>query len=242
MESIGRDNIKVTNYVAEEQLKDNNRFRPVIVIGFILVILFLTIAYASLAINYGVKIHEPRRTTTEVKGDDIIVTTTTPPGSTTPTTGPVITRTRTTSTRLTTITSTVLGWDIHFENIDVYAGSVTATTPAYIKNKTDVYYDIVLRQPGEFYKFSVDMVNAGGRNAKVFDVLEKQLDPNQRRFLKVTYTYLNGNEIKVGDELPAHAVSTMVVDIRFRDDITAANLPDGETEIHMAYELVYVEK
>jgi hypothetical protein len=54
-------------------------------------------------------------------------------------------------------------WDIHFANLNVTNGSVEATTPAAI-NPTDnkkISYAITLEKPGDFYEFTVDVVNAG---------------------------------------------------------------------------------
>ena len=54
-------------------------------------------------------------------------------------------------------------WDIHFDNLNITNGSVTATTPATINlsDNTKINYAVLLNRPGEYYEFTVDMVNSG---------------------------------------------------------------------------------
>ena len=47
-------------------------------------------------------------------------------------------------------------WDVHFENVNVTSGSVSAPTPS-ISNGTNVTYTVTLNQPGDFYEFTVDV-------------------------------------------------------------------------------------
>ncbi|MBR7042276.1 MAG: hypothetical protein IKI04_02120, partial [Bacilli bacterium] len=52
-------------------------------------------------------------------------------------------------------------WDIHWENVSVKSGSVSASTPTIDTNKTTVNYSVTLTIPGDYYEFTVDAVNAG---------------------------------------------------------------------------------
>ena len=52
-------------------------------------------------------------------------------------------------------------WDIHWENVSVKSGSVSATTHTIDTNKTTVNYSVTLTIPGDYYEFTVDAVNAG---------------------------------------------------------------------------------
>ena len=51
-------------------------------------------------------------------------------------------------------------WDIHWANVQVTNGSVSASSPT-ISNGTTVNYSVILNQPGDYYEFTVDDVNAG---------------------------------------------------------------------------------
>lgn len=233
MESIGRDNIKVTNFVVNEQLKDNNRFRPLYIVGFILIITFLTVAYASLAINYGIKIHDPRPIVEpDIKGDDVIPEPEpTPPP--TPTPKPYIPPTP----------PRKLDWRIQFENLSVFAGSKEPIKAAEIDStKTTVNFEVKLELPGDYYKFQVDMVNDGNYNAKIYEIIRDQLTPDQAKYLDLNITYDDGTEIKVDDELPNKTRKTMIVEIKFKEDVTAEDLPQTDTDVNISYQVVYVEK
>ena len=52
-------------------------------------------------------------------------------------------------------------WNVHFDNVEVNPGSVTTSnTPIIIDSKT-IDFSVVLNNPGEFYKFDVDIINDG---------------------------------------------------------------------------------
>ena len=60
-------------------------------------------------------------------------------------------------------------WDIHFDNLNITNGSVTAITPATINpsDNTKISYTVLLNRPGDYYEFTVDMVNSGTLPGKV---------------------------------------------------------------------------
>lgn len=64
-------------------------------------------------------------------------------------------------------------WDIHFENISVTSGSVSANTPVIDTNKTTVTYDVTLTNPGDFYEFTVDVVNEGSIDGMIDSISSK---------------------------------------------------------------------
>ena len=63
-------------------------------------------------------------------------------------------------------------WDIHWENVANEAG-VTAQTPVIDSNKTTVTYEINLVNPGDYYEFTVDAVNAGSLDGVIIDIKSK---------------------------------------------------------------------
>ena len=54
-------------------------------------------------------------------------------------------------------------WDVYWDNIQITNGSVDSVNiPATIsQNKTEVTFNITLKEPGDFYEFTVDAVNNG---------------------------------------------------------------------------------
>ncbi len=74
-------------------------------------------------------------------------------------------------------------WDVHFENIQVKDGSVAAETPI-ISNQTTINFSAVLENPGDFYEFTVDLVNAGTLDSQIGNInTSPQLTEEQSRYL-----------------------------------------------------------
>ena len=66
-------------------------------------------------------------------------------------------------------------WDVHFENLNIKEGSVTATTEPTITDSNRISdFTFVLDKRGDFYEFTVDVVNNGSLDAMVNNV-EKHL-------------------------------------------------------------------
>ena len=64
-------------------------------------------------------------------------------------------------------------WDVHFENVVVKTGSVTAETPVIDTNKTTVTYGVTLSNPGDYYEFTVDVKNDGSVDAMIDTITSK---------------------------------------------------------------------
>ena len=85
-------------------------------------------------------------------------------------------------------------WDIHFDNIQINENSVpigTEDVPATIdpENNCKVDFSITLSLPGDFYEFTVDVVNAGTIDAMI-GTLNKTLKVNNEVVSQVP-DYLN---------------------------------------------------
>ena len=68
-------------------------------------------------------------------------------------------------------------WDIHFANLQVTDGSVSIGTgdaaAAIQSSTTDITYTVTLNEPGDFYEFTVDAVNAGTIDGMIESVTSK---------------------------------------------------------------------
>ena len=62
-------------------------------------------------------------------------------------------------------------WNIYWDNVQVKTGSVSGTqvttAPTIDTNKTTVSFQVNLKQPGEYYEFTVDAKNDGSIDAMV---------------------------------------------------------------------------
>ena len=57
-------------------------------------------------------------------------------------------------------------WDIYLNNPRVTSGSVTTDVPV-IKTSSTLEFSTTLNMPGDFYEFTVDVVNAGSIDALI---------------------------------------------------------------------------
>ena len=86
-------------------------------------------------------------------------------------------------------------WDIHLENVKVKNGSVSANTPS-VSGTSSVGFDIELNTPGEYYEFTVDVVNDGSIDAMIDSVVKTpELTSEQAKYIKYEITYENGESI-----------------------------------------------
>ena len=117
-------------------------------------------------------------------------------------------------------------WDIHWENVSVTNGSVTGaniTTPATIDGtKTTVSYSIKLPEPGDFYEFTVDAVNAGTIDGMI-DAISSKLNGTEittlPEYLNYSVTYSDGIEVLENQELKANTSEKYKVRVEFKKDI-----------------------
>ncbi len=128
-------------------------------------------------------------------------------------------------------------WDIHFNNIQVNENSVSIGTGDSVatidpNNNCKVDFEVTLSLPGDFYEFTVDVVNAGTIDGMIGE-LNKSLKVNNEivseipDFLEYSVTYEDGMEILRNHALNAGTTETYKVRLEFRSDIE--ELPDATT-------------
>ena len=128
-------------------------------------------------------------------------------------------------------------WDIHFDNIVVNENSVALSTGdsgAVIdpENNCKIDFEVTLSTPGDFYEFTVDVVNAGTIDGMIGE-LAKTIQVNNETvssipdYLDYSITYSDGMEILPNHGLNAGATETYLVRLEFKTDIE--ELPDATT-------------
>ena len=231
-------NEEVKKEIDDIEIEDT-KVKPVYFLSFIVVLILISIAYASLAFNLGIKVikrNEPKpvepdkpQPEPEPQKPDK------EPGRVLPA---VYIPVETGTTEIKD-----LDWHIEFENLKEKDGSVEPITKAKIaNNKTDIYYEVKLEEPGDYYEFTVDIVNSGSHDAKTFEIINKGLTTRQKRYLNYEITYKDGTRIDINDTLSAHSKKTIKFVLKFRTDIEASDLPDEAQILGLAYQIVYVEK
>ena len=87
-------------------------------------------------------------------------------------------------------------WDVYFDNVVVKDDSVEAVKIPTVTDKTTVDFEVALNLPGDYYEFTVDVVNNGTIDAMI-ESIEKfpELSEEQAKYLNYTVTYENGEAI-----------------------------------------------
>lgn len=134
-------------------------------------------------------------------------------------------------------------WDIHFENLVIVdnGASAVTTAPTIDSTKTKVSFNITLSKPGDTYEFTVDAVNKGTIDAMLSGFSATSLTTDQQKYLTYTVTYSDGATISTKDYLKKGTSETIRVRVRFKDDLTATDLPSSAETLNLTVTFVYVQ-
>lgn len=134
-------------------------------------------------------------------------------------------------------------WDIHFENLVIVdnGASVVTTAPTIDSTKTKVSFNITLSKPGDAYEFTVDAVNKGTIDAMLSGFSATSLTADQQKYLTYTVTYGDGATISTKDYLKKGTSETIRVKVRFKEDLTSADLPSSAETLNLTATFGYVQ-
>ena len=139
-------------------------------------------------------------------------------------------------------------WDIHFANLVVNPDSVelsTGNSAATISaSTTEVTYAVTLKEPGDFYEFTVDAVNSGNMDAMIETISSKMGGaeittlPN---YMDYSVTYIDGATLEPNQHLKAGKKETYKVHIGFKKDINASDLTGQVENKSFSFSVTYVQ-
>ena len=132
-------------------------------------------------------------------------------------------------------------WDIHLDNIKVTYGSVSGDNPR-ITSPTTATFSTTLNMPGDFYEFTVDVVNNGSFDAMI-DGISKMptLTETQAKYLKYDVEYQNGESINTKQLVAKESFVRLKVRVEYRKDITVSDLPTTSETLNLAFTVNYVQ-
>ena len=134
-------------------------------------------------------------------------------------------------------------WDIHFDNIQVKEGSVTPTSAATITDDTTVSFSVTLENPGDFYEFNVDVVNAGTINAMIDTIsIQPVLTDAQQKYLDYIVTYSDGVSLGVNQRLDAGDSETLRIAFIYKEADDPDDYPDEDEDITIEVSIIYVQE
>ena len=132
-------------------------------------------------------------------------------------------------------------WDIHLANPKVTNGSATTNVPQ-IKTNSTMDFTTTLNMPGDFYEFTVDVVNSGSIDAMIESVIKNpELDASQKKYLNYEVTYQNGESITTKQTLSKGTTMPIKVRIEYRRDLIASDLPTGQVVLDLSLTLEYIQ-
>ena len=158
-------------------------------------------------------------------------------------------------------------WNVHFESVNVTNGSVTGanvtTAPAVPSGSTtttSLTYNVTLEKPGDFYEFTVDVVNGGTINAQIAEngitktmkIGNNDLTTAQAKLIDYTVTYADGTAITEGDKLAKSGTQvsgvrtdkkTIKVRVAYKTDLTneELNAVDSDMALTLNFGMNYVQ-
>ena len=148
---------------------------------------------------------------------------------------------------------TASSWNIYFDNLVPNQNNVTLSTgdvAAAIdtSTNTDVTYTVTLQQPGDFYEFTVDVVNDGSIDAMVGTISNKlngteiSTQNPLPAYLRYTATYSDGVAIAPNHLLEGNGgTETYKVRLEYRTDIDASVLPGTNQTFTLNFGVEYVQ-
>ena len=132
-------------------------------------------------------------------------------------------------------------WDIHWENVQVKTGSVTASTPTIDTAKTTVSYSVALTIPGDYYEFTVDAVNAGAIDGMV-SVVSNKLNGTEittlPSYLEYKVTYDDGVDIAPNHLLAANTSEKYKVHVGYKKDISVSDIPSNDQTLNLSFSAI----
>ena len=132
-------------------------------------------------------------------------------------------------------------WDVHLENPKVKNGSVSTTVPT-ITGGNSLSFNTTLTKPGDYYEFTVDVVNGGSIDAMIDSVVKTpELTTAQAKYLKYEITYQNGESINTKQNIAAGATTPIKVRLEYRNDLSASDLSTTADTLSLSLTLVYVQ-
>ena len=132
-------------------------------------------------------------------------------------------------------------WNIYLANPKVTNGSVSDELPV-ISNNSTLSFNVELNLPGDFYEFTVDVINDGTIDAMIDSVsVLPRLSTEQSRYLIREVTYANGENISSKQLLEKKTKTSIKVRIEYKKDIGANVLPFRDSVINFEVSLLYIQ-
>lgn len=132
-------------------------------------------------------------------------------------------------------------WDIHLDNVVLNSSSATTTAPTITDPKTATF-STTLTTPGDFYEFTIDVVNNGSIDAMIDSITKTpELTDTQKKYLNYIVEYQNGEAITTKQIVSKNSYVRLLVKVEFRKDISASDLPTTSETLNLSFTVNYTQ-
>lgn len=149
-----------------------------------------------------------------------------------------------------TATAKAAKWDIHFDSSTYTESSGSVAATSHTVGTTSMSYNVTLEKPGDFFEFTIDVVNAGTFDANLTSItLTNSITSAQSDYLTYTFSYNNTVYAATtsGLSIPIKAADTSSTDdtatVKVRLDYVQPNdstvLPTTDQQVTLNVSLDY---
>ena len=133
-------------------------------------------------------------------------------------------------------------WDVRFDYVSVGKGSVEAIKEPTIVDGTSLDFEVSLDLPGDYYMFTVDVVNNGTIDAMIESIVkEPELTDEQKKYLNYSIEYDNGIDIASKQLVAKESYVALRVMVEYRTDILESDLPTNTETLNLGFTINYVQ-
>ena len=129
-------------------------------------------------------------------------------------------------------------WNSYFDNIHMITNDVGGDKPTINNSKDTIDFSITFSEPGEVYKFSVDVVNDGTIDAMLSEILTTGITTSNSKYLSYTVKYYDDTELSVNDGIKAGTKTRLNVEVNYKYE-TDELAPVGNQDFSL--KLTYVQ-
>ena len=132
-------------------------------------------------------------------------------------------------------------WDIYLDNVQLMSGSVNKDLPI-INDKRTVSFSVNLINPGDYYMFTVDVVNNGSIDAMIDGIVKTpELSVEQAKYLNYEVLYQNGDYLNTKQVVEKGSFVRLKVKVEFRKDISSSSLPTNSETLNLSFSINYTQ-
>ena len=129
-------------------------------------------------------------------------------------------------------------WSQQYENIKV----LTNNGNAIVDKERGIVFNCSLEEPGDYFEFTVDIVNDGLVDAQIDEIVKTGITDNNRKYLDYNVTYLDGTNIKEKDIIKANDRITIKLNVTYKTDLNAEDLPAEDENAELSFDMTMIER